>query len=609
MPAGAPGRLPATQSISSHWSGQSTWTVLDTGFDAAGNFLDIWLGWRAHTHPPRMLHYVAVLSETEATRLVDALGQVANNAAPESPLAKILAANCYGLGDGFHRILLEDGRLSLTLCVDTLSNVLAQQEMQVDSVLAGKQTGQWDKWTLKALARHCKRGTTVLFADRSGPDLASLEAAGFVPDATTPQAAFCSAAFNPRWALRTSRRGAAQAIPTVGVCAVVGAGIAGASVARALALRGWSVKLLDAAPHAAAGASGLPVGLVVPHHSSDDSPRSRMSRAGTRLMLQHAGTMLVEGLDWKCSGVLELDIDTAQLDDVEAEVHSQSGGALLPNGWASRASLGAAHGLWHPHAAWIKPARLVAQWLDHERIAFQGNACVHTLKRSGKQWLLLDANGQTLTVADSVVFANAYACAAVVQRMQTGDLAGLADLAWVPDVHEKLQSLKVMHGTLTMAPCPAAPAGDWPAFPVNGPGSFVSGVPAAAEPYWYAGSTFEAEASALADVPGQHAANQRKLQTLLAQVADDVSAQFGQSAVQAWQGSRCVTHDRLPLVGSLEDAAQPSLWLSVGMGARGLSFSALCAELIAAWMGGEPLPIEKNRARALSTRRIRRKRG
>jgi tRNA 5-methylaminomethyl-2-thiouridine biosynthesis bifunctional protein len=43
------------------------------------------------------------------------------------------------------------------------------------------------------------------------------------------------------------------------------------------------------------------------------------------------------------------------------------------------------------------------------------------------------------------------------------------------------------------------------------------------------------------------------------------------------------------------------------MGARGLSFSALCAELLAAWLGHEPLPIESQMAKALSTRRPMRK--
>jgi tRNA 5-methylaminomethyl-2-thiouridine biosynthesis bifunctional protein len=42
------------------------------------------------------------------------------------------------------------------------------------------------------------------------------------------------------------------------------------------------------------------------------------------------------------------------------------------------------------------------------------------------------------------------------------------------------------------------------------------------------------------------------------------------------------------------------------MGARGLSFSALCAELLAAWFGGEPLPIENNLAKLLDTHRMQR---
>ena len=91
-------------------------------------------------------------------------------------------------------------------------------------------------------------------------------------------------------------------------------------------------------------------------------------------------------------------------------------------------------------------------------------------------------------------------------------------------------------------------------------------------------------------------------------MAQTLSPQFSQQQVGAWQGSRCIAHDRLPLVGPLEDGEQPSLWLCAGMGARGLSFSALCAELLVAWLGGEPLPVESNLARSLSTRRVRRSR-
>jgi tRNA 5-methylaminomethyl-2-thiouridine biosynthesis bifunctional protein len=39
------------------------------------------------------------------------------------------------------------------------------------------------------------------------------------------------------------------------------------------------------------------------------------------------------------------------------------------------------------------------------------------------------------------------------------------------------------------------------------------------------------------------------------------------------------------------------------MGSRGLSFSVLCAELLAARMGAEPLPLEASLARFLHPRR------
>jgi tRNA 5-methylaminomethyl-2-thiouridine biosynthesis bifunctional protein len=181
------------------------------------------------------------------------------------------------------------------------------------------------------------------------------------------------------------------------------------------------------------------------------------------------------------------------------------------------------------------------------------------------------------------------------------------DIAWLPGLQRKLQSLQAMQGTLSIGPCPPGDLGAaLPPFPVNGHGSFVSNVPEAQGPQWYAGSTFQTDPLLHADLPHEHAINLKKLQALLPVAAQTLGAQFDNGQVGAWQGTRCITHDRLPLVGPLEDAPDPSLWLCAGMGARGLSFSALCAELLAAWLGGEPLPIENNLAKLLATNRMQR---
>jgi tRNA 5-methylaminomethyl-2-thiouridine biosynthesis bifunctional protein len=86
---------------------------------------------------------------------------------------------------------------------------------------------------------------------------------------------------------------------------------------------------------------------------------------------------------------------------------------------------------------------------------------------------------------------------------------------------------------------------------------------------------------------------------------------FAANQVAHWSATRCVTHDRLPLVGPLQDAREgqlPTLWIHTGMGARGLTFSALGAELLVARLCAEPWPLESSLARSLDVRRPKRRR-
>ncbi len=578
----------------------ASWCMLDTDFSDGSAFLATWLAWRTQPRPSGLLHYVGVLSADDAAQLQQRLSHSALRSTKAPNFAAALAPFCFGLGAGFHRILLDDGRVSLTLCVGDLQAVLTQQEMLADAVRVSGPVHLWDKWCIKALARLCRRGTEVQFEGL--PEQSLWQDAGFAFDG--PQATY-----TPRWEIRRSRQGPNPEVRAAGRCAIIGAGIAGASVARALALRGWQVEVLDTHAELAGGASGLPAGLVVPHHSADDNPRSQLSRCGARLTLQHATHLLQTGLDWKPGGVLERTLDAATLDATEAEVLSGATTAApstTPHaGWASVRSFDEAPALWHPHAAWIKPARLVAQWLNHANIRFKGQARVHDLRRESGGWCLRDAAGEVLAQADVVVFANASGCVELLQRQLA---SGAADAPWQTDLGDKLAAMQILYGTLSCGPQPdisPAPAQEtFPDFPVNGHGSLISRVPTDQGPRWFAGSTFQSDATAHADLATEHTLNRRKLQTLLPAVALAVAGQFEAGEVQAWQGSRCVTHDRLPLVGPLTEGPTPTLWMSAGMGARGLSFSALCAELLAAELCAEPLPVEGRLRKSLSTRRL-----
>ena len=87
-------------------------------------------------------------------------------------------------------------------------------------------------------------------------------------------------------------------------------------------------------------------------------------------------------------------------------------------------------------------------------------------------------------------------------------------------------------------------------------------------------------------------------------LAGPLQAQLKAGQLSLWRGQRCVSHDRLPLVGPANAGGENGLWMCLAMGARGLTFAALCAELLAARLMGEPLPLPKRLARLLNAQRL-----
>ncbi|MNT49227.1 bifunctional tRNA (mnm(5)s(2)U34)-methyltransferase/FAD-dependent cmnm(5)s(2)U34 oxidoreductase [compost metagenome] len=71
-------------------------------------------------------------------------------------------------------------------------------------------------------------------------------------------------------------------------------------------------------------------------------------------------------------------------------------------------------------------------------------------------------------------------------------------------------------------------------------------------------------------------------------------------SLPGWAGWRAVLPGRLPAVGELPHA--PGLWLAAGYASRGLSWSALMGDLIAADLSGEPSPLETDLAQLISPR-------
>ncbi len=490
-------------------------------------------------------------------------------------LAQELAAQCQDLEPGFRRILLEHGAVSLTLCIGPVEAMLGEHVFLTDTLYGIVPS---TKWAAQLFARRCRRGARFCFSathsgvteDPSGLPLATLlRGAGFQLDATTTGASTKSGRFDPQWEIPMRRNPARIVAPTPARCAIIGAGVSGASVAHAMALRGWHVTVIDQDAVPARGASSLPAGLAVPHVSADDSPRSRITRRGIRLMAQHARCLLEIGQDWDPSGVLERRPD---------------GSTRL-----------------HPLAAWVKPSRLVQAWLAREGISFVGNTKVATLQHAEGLWSLIDAQGQEVGVFEVVVVANAMGCATLLRNVDHIGQPAYADLL------DKMQALQAIHGTLSHGRY-REEIPDLPVTPVNGNGCFIPHVPDGEGEQWCVGSTFEPDAIAAADLWDQHASNMNRLQLLLPASGHELAQTLDRGPVSQWTATRCVTHDRLPLVGPVGDDPHDGLLLCIGMGSRGLSFAALCAELLVARLCAEPLPMEFSLSRSLDANRVRRKR-
>ena len=589
---------------------------MDTAFSDAASLVrahDVHYGVNGKTS---VLHYVACSP-------VECLAVWHSEVLPEPVPKHVTSGGGDGIGDvgtelclalqtalpGFQRILLDGGRLSLTLCVGNLSDLLSAQDFQADEVhlYANEAVDEpvWDKWTVQALSRRCRRGTRVHLNITSPVEAQSaqwvakmqalMQTAGFEwsthdLESHNPAPAI---QYNPGWTSKNTRspvRPRTPPLPHTQRCAVIGGGLAGATIAHALALRGYGVTVCDAAPEPAAGASGLPVGVLVSHVSVDDSPRSRLSRVGVRLMLQHAQRLLRSGDEFLANGVLQITGQAAGL--------LQHNPNLQQQGWIAPGN--GAHQLWHPLGGWIRPAALIRAWLQHPGIHWRGGAKVQRLERKAGGWDLVGNEGQNLLQADIVVIANAMGAQSLIKTIAQDDPVS-------PDLLDKLAALEALHGTVSHGVCSPEMSALLPPFAVNGSGSLVHTPGDLQMRNWFAGATYSAGTLPLDEHSRHHAENLRRLTALSPAIAAHLASEYAHAPPQAWTGTRCVTHDRLPMVGPVDQSGESGLWLNVGLGSRGLSLSALCAELLVAKLGNEPLPVEAKLARSLDAHRIHRK--
>jgi tRNA 5-methylaminomethyl-2-thiouridine biosynthesis bifunctional protein len=606
-------------------------TLLSVNFDPVVSFIDIWMAWRADSARCERLHFVALASleslKSPDWRLIRA---------DASELVSQLVDAWPIRVPGVHRLEFEDGRVVLTLAIGTTDAMLSKLWLRADAFhLRIDEDNASVPWLCKALARIAGEEATV----RATPHpllRRSLENAGFVCDEgvrhevygdrlkpdSTRQAANDSIAkgsssnaavdpvrarFAPRWRVRRHEppmpvTAALQSYRAAREAIVVGGGLAGCAITERLAARGWHVTLIERHDGVAQDASGNPAGVFHPIVWRDDSIAARLTRAGFLLALRRWSALERAGHDLGRStqGLLQIadtpDDATALAGAIARFGYPAGYVVAVDRAEACRlAGTDVSRGGWFfPHGGSISPAAICAAQCAAagDRLTRRFDTEVARLERDDDGWIALDIRGQTVARAPVVVLANAR------------DAQRLAHLHGDPtrDVRGQLTLL----GTSPL---------DGLRVPVVGEGYAV---PLGAE-RTLTGATYDID-----DTDGRlradgHIENLERVARML----PALDTREPQSVFDGRVALRSVTSDRMPMIGALVDETaaridaarlsgawpldlprSPGLYGAFAFGSRGLVWSVLGAELIAAQIEGEPWPIERELAEAIDPGRF-----
>jgi tRNA 5-methylaminomethyl-2-thiouridine biosynthesis bifunctional protein len=595
------------------WRGKGAFTIVETGFGQGLNFLATWAAWRDDPQHCARLDFVS-LEKHPFDRA--GLAIVHPKEGPLAPLAETMRQSWPVPVPGVHRLEFDGGRVTLTLLFGDAMEMLPQlscaaDAFYLDGFSPAKNPDLWQPRVFKQLTRVARAGATLATYTAAGFVRRGLQEAGFETRKTPgfgTKRDMTVAQFPTHW---RTRRGPPEAPAWSERHAIVlGAGLAGCSVAERLAARGWRITLIDANDGPARGTSAHRAAAMHPHVSIDDSVLSRLSRTGNLLARRHWDALDRAGFatGFQSTGVLQLaehaddaieqqrvvqalGYPTDYIDWLNADQAAERVGASVPQG-----------GWWFAQAGWVAPPDVCRANLAAASAAIEShwNTQVELLRQDGAQWQALDAQGGVVASAPVVVLANGL------------DAARVAPL--------RSASLKPVRGQLTDVPMASLASGTaWPKAVVCGDGYLLPTEPGAQTVRM--GSSFQPGESDLAERTADHAANLRRLAGLQPQQSDAL-ARLDPAQLRGYVGVRCVSANRLPLIGPLVDEAAttapgfhlrgshaqlprvPGLYAALAYGSRGLTWSVLGAELLAAQIDGGPLPLEADLAAALDPGRF-----
>lgn len=591
--------------------------ILETGFGTGLNFLATVRAWKDHAPSSARLDFISI--EAFPLRIEDL--RRAQALWPELiEESELLLERYPNLTPGFHFVEISP-QIRLILIFSDVKEALSQVAGPVHPELVDQLPGRidacyldgfaprvnpamWEADLFTQIAAICKNDATLSSFTAAGAVRRALQDSGFVVErksgfgrkremivATLDSEQRRSRLVKPgrRKPLASWSLNLPALRPTA--VTILGAGIAGLSLADSLSRRSIPVTLVDACGFASAKASGNSQAALFARLSTEHGDLEDFALAA----LEYAGRYYRDkrlAKAFHASGLIQLPRKPAEEESMRRiadrfaaafdfiQMHSDSrlselAGIPLKSG-----------GLWMPQSGWIDPATLAESILISDSITTLFDSPVDNIRLVDDAWHLFDEQDTSFHQTSCLVICAGHKSNQFSQLswLPTRSIRGQVTQVRHPQL-QKLQSILCSHGYL-------APA--------------ESGLHSVGATY-----DLDNDSDQIADADN----------TYNLDVLDKLTGIHDAMVQSARAGVRCTTPDYLPLCGPAPDIEKmqsvfaqlgkdakshipspgqhlPGLFLNLGYGSRGFCYAPLCAEHLASQILGSnsPLPHHINAA-------------
>ncbi len=574
------------------WQGKSNFCIAETGFGTGLNFLITMQAWLNDSARCESLNYFAI--EAYPLRAT----QLAELHAHWPELARFsdqLLEQYPGRDSGCHSLTFEDGRVQLHLLFDRLESCLSDYQLNpdawyLDGFAPSKNPSMWAKNVLDDIGSQSRPGTSLATFTAAGEVRRNLHDAGFDIHKRTgfgrKREMLC--------ALKTSKGpGSSQrqfhfknapwfasvkATKPPKQVAIIGAGIAGAQSAWHLAQRGVHVVVIEQRSQIAAAASGNLAGLIAPKLTATAGAEEAFYLAAFEYQLRQIKTLNKQGhtINFVPEGLLQLPHKQSCISRFKRVCARQDLPANLvelldANETSSLLGEKVSYAsMLINQAGCISPTELCQALFEHPNIRLKLSTSLSEISHTKGHPQLHLSTGESLNV-DALVLANGYEAADFSSDTPITPVRGQTSTAQLPANQTLKHALR--HA------------------------GYILKMPGQAQSVVFGASYIRADkAEELRESETRQDLD--KLHTSLPQLANCLT-----NIKPGHVGIRATTTDRWPIVGPLADVDfyyreyaelhqgkqyksypaaryQTGLYMLSGLGSRGLTSAAYCANLL-----------------------------